>query len=153
MVAALNVTQRSSLALRRRGLLSSQTTSPSELHELHESGALLVHLYNCAFKMFLRAINSIARRYDLDGQFLGLDVTSYAGNNISGSKVSLITNRDKPNELRTTLGVSFESQHLIAAAGKLNDSGELVVEHKIGGTTVEHKLSQEKSQAVKPAKA
>ena len=53
MVAALNVTQRSSLALRRRGLLSSQTTSPSELHELHESGALLVHLYNCAFKMSL----------------------------------------------------------------------------------------------------
>ena len=51
MVAALNVTQRSSLALRRRGLLSLQTTSPSELHELHESGALLVHLYNCAFKM------------------------------------------------------------------------------------------------------
>ena len=27
------------------------TTSPSELHELHESGALLVHLYNCASKM------------------------------------------------------------------------------------------------------
>ena len=103
--------------------------------------------------MFLRAINSIARRYDLDGQFLGLDVTSNAGNNFSGSKISLITNRDKPNELRTTLGVSFESQHLIAAAGKLNDSGELVVEHKIGGTTVEHKLSQEKSQAVRPAKA
>ena len=39
--------------------------------------------------MFLRAINSIARRYDLDGQFLGLDVTSYAGENISGTKVSL----------------------------------------------------------------
>ena len=76
-----------------------------------------------------------------------------SASHISGSKVSLITNRDKPNELRTTLGVSFESQHLIAAAGELNDSGELVVEHKIGGTTVEHKLSQEKSQAVRPAKA
>jgi len=103
--------------------------------------------------MFLRAINSIARRYDFDGQFLGLDVTSYAGQNISGSKLSLVTNRDKSNELRTTLGVSFESEHLIAAAGKLNDSGELVVEHKIGGGTVEHKLSQEKSKSVRPTKA
>ena len=100
--------------------------------------------------MFLRAINSIARRYDLDGQFLGLDVTSYAGNNISGSKVSLVTNRDKPNELRTSLAFSFESEHIIAAAGVLNDNGELVVHHKIGGATVEHKLSKEKSQAVRP---
>ena len=25
--------------------------APSELHELHESGAFLVDLYNCAFKM------------------------------------------------------------------------------------------------------
>ena len=103
--------------------------------------------------MFLRAINSLARRYDIDGQFLGIDVTSYAGENISATKVSLVTNRGKANELRTTVGLTLESEHLIAAGGKLNDSGELVVEHKIGGTTVEHKLSKEKSQAIRPAKA
>ena len=64
--------------------------------------------------MFLRAINSIARRYDFNGQFLGIDV-SYT-DNVSGSNFGLIANRDKPNTAQPLASASSPSISLLRRA-------------------------------------
>ena len=99
--------------------------------------------------MLAKLISKIITKYDWDGSAGPLDLNCYAGNNISGGSLSYVTHRDQPNELRTTLGLTFESEHLIAAAGEANALGELVVQHKINDQVVEHKLSADKAAAIR----
>ena len=99
--------------------------------------------------MLAKFISGLFTKYDWDASVGPFDINSYAGSNISGSNFSYITGRGEAHELRTSLGFTFESEHLIAAAGEANALGELVVQHKINDQVVEHKLSADKAAAIR----
>lgn len=99
-------------------------------------------------KMLLKFVSGVITKYDWDCSLGNFDVSSFAGQNISGSNFAWVTGRGEAHELRTAIGFTFESEHLIAAAGEKNANGELVVTHKINGGVTEHKLSADKVAAI-----